>query len=71
MTGDAVVVAEGVLVNFSFMRAGAFSVSETGALVYQGVRKHGNGAPECGRIVRGTRRPSSTSDCRLETWSCP
>ena len=36
LTGDAVVVAEGVLMNLTFMRAGAFSVSETGALVYQG-----------------------------------
>ena len=35
LNGDAVVVAEGVLTNISFMRAGAFSVSESGALVYQ------------------------------------
>ena len=41
LTGDAVVVAEGVLTNVSFMRAGAFSVSETGALVYQGMGSTG------------------------------
>ena len=63
LTGDAVVVAEGVLVNFSFMRAGAFSVSETGALVYQGF-----GSTGTARLVWSDRAGNQTAvlDERLQ-----
>ena len=61
--GDAVVVAEGVLLNISFMRAGAFSVSETGALVYQGPGNTGTA-----RIVWSDRAGNQTAvvDERLQ-----
>ena len=36
LTGEAVVLGERVLMNLTFMRAGGFSASENGALVYQG-----------------------------------
>ena len=63
LTGDAVVVAEGVLMNISFMRAGAFSVSETGALVYQGL-----GSTGTARIAWSDRAGNQTAvvDERLQ-----
>ncbi len=62
-TGDAVVAAEGVQRNFSFMRAGAFSVSETGALVYQGF-----GSTGTARIAWSDRAGNQTAviDERLQ-----
>jgi len=56
LTGDAVAVAEGVLTNISFMRAGAFSVSETGALVYQGF-----GGTGTARLVWSDRAGNQTA----------
>jgi Tol biopolymer transport system component len=60
LTGDAVAVAEGVLTNISFMRAGAFSVSETGALVYQGFGSTG-GSTGTARLVWSDRAGNQTA----------
>ena len=56
LTGDAIAVAEGVLTNISFMRAGAFSVSQTGALVYQGF-----GGTGTARLVWSDRAGNQTA----------
>src|SRR4029453_13309039 len=60
LTGDAVAVAEGVLTNISFMRAGAFSVSGTRALVYQGVGSTG-GSTGTARLVWSDRAGNQTA----------
>ena len=55
MSGEAVAVGDRVGLNISFMRAGAFSVSETGALVYQG-----NGNTGTARLVWSDRNGNQT-----------
>ena len=63
LTGEAVVLGERVQTNLSFMRAGGFSASETGALVYQG-----SGGTGTARLVWSDRsgRQTAVIDERLE-----
>ncbi len=63
LTGEAVVLGERVLMNATFMRAGAFSVSENGALVYQGF-----GGAGTARLVWSDRagRQTAIVDERLQ-----
>ncbi|HTM32084.1 MAG TPA: protein kinase [Vicinamibacterales bacterium] len=55
LSGEAVAIGDRVGMNISFMRAGAFSVSETGALVYQG---YGEG--QTARLVWSDRNGNQT-----------
>jgi len=55
LSGEAVAVGDRVGMNISFMRAGAFSVSETGALVYQV-----NGDTGTARLVWSDRNGNQT-----------
>jgi len=56
LSGEAVAIGDRVGMNISFMRAGAFSVSETGALVYQG---YGEG--QTARLVWSDRNGNKTA----------